>query len=97
MNTVETINPLNDTARIRFHRAVESEVELDPARHLREALTPRDPLAPTRDLFDLTPNKCVLLLDAMRLYLSSQYKHMSADDVQDCCELIAQIGVEVRR
>jgi hypothetical protein len=80
---------------IRWEKKMISEIA-DPSRHLREALTPRDPLAPTRDLFDLTPGKCLLLLDAMRLYLKGHHDHMSADDVQDCCELIAQLGTVVR-
>lgn len=71
-------------------------MNIDPARYLKEAIKPRDALAPTRDLYDLTPNKCVLLLDAVRLYVTGQHQHMSAEDLQDCCELIAQIGVEVR-
>ena len=68
----------------------------DPMRHLREALAERKPCIPVA-LYDLTPNKCALMLDAMRLYLTGHHAHMSADDVQDCCEVIAQLGVMVRR
>lgn len=69
----------------------------DPARFIREAIKERDPLAPTRDLFDLTPNKCVLLLDAMRLYINRHYDGMSHTDQQDCVELLAQLAVVVRK